>query len=177
MFSLIDFTKAWASAYKPMLHGRKDSRGRIRKRFFCIESIAQIANFTKELPTTESPFVAVETNIGGTITERFMSPEYNVYFFVMGNGKLQDNDELDTMLKKEAMTHATRFLSYLKKKKEAMEKDGMIVNEITAIDTDNIRFETFGPFLNRWFCVGIAMRGLEKLGCYNEDDYLKDGTE
>lgn len=178
MFSLISFTRQWASVYKPMQHGRKDARGRVRKRFMCIENIAQLANFAKELQSAESPFVAVETNIGGTLTERFMSPEYNVYFFVMGKGKLQDNDGEDADTKQEAMEHAVKFLMYLRQHKEEVNAKGMGMDGASMIDTDNVRFETFGPFMNRWFCVGISLFGLEKMGCINPDDYVsQEGQE
>lgn len=175
MFQLISFVKNWASVYKPMLHGSKDKRGRVRKRFFCIENIGQIANFAKDLAAVESPFVAIETNIGGNISDRYVYPEYNVYFFVMGAGKMLNNEEEDTAVKLRAMQHALSFLAYLKHYQEQASSGQAMLDGIHTVDTDNARFETFGPFMNRWFCVGISLFGLEKIACINSQDYIEQG--
>lgn len=163
--ALIPFTEHWATIYKPMLHERKKN-----KRFFCIESIASLANLAKELPKADSPIVCIETNIGGGISRKFIMPEYNVYFFVCANQKLQDNDIADSAAKEEALQHAISFLNYLRHEQELHRDDRRF--QLLALDMDNIRFETFGPMFNRWFCVGISMMDLSAYNrCFNPDEY------
>lgn len=163
--ALIPFAEHWATIYKPMLHERKKN-----KRFFCIESLANLTNFAKELPKTNSPLICIETNIGGGINRKFIMPEYNVYFFVRASQKIQDNDIADSAAKEEALQHAVSFLNYLRHEQE-LQRDSRRF-QFLALDLDNIRFETFGPMFNRWFCVGISMMDLAQYNrCFNPDDY------
>jgi len=151
--------------HDPMASGKKN------KRFFCIESIAQIANLAKELPNAKSPFVVIETNIGGGLGNKFLVPEYNIYFFVLAKQKLQDNDLQDTAAKEEAMRHAIAYLNYIRHEQQAHASDRK--SALLGIDTENVRFETFGPMLNRWFCVGLSFVGISAYSrCVNPDDYV-----
>lgn len=171
ILSLVPFTEHWASIYKPIQHDVTTSRKK-NKRFFCIESIAQIANFAKELPNASSPFVAIETNIGGDIGSKFLAPEYNVYFFVLAKQKVQDNDREDAAAKEEAMRHAVAYLNYIRREQHIHSNDRQ--SSLMGIDTENVRFETFGPMMNRWFCVGLAFTGIAQYSrCVNENDYLE----
>lgn len=170
LMTLIPFTEHWATIYKPMQHDRKSN-----KRFYCVESIANIANLSKELPRIHSPFVCIETNIGGDIGNKFLEPEYNVYFFVQAGQKVQDNDIADSSAKDEAMRHAIAYLNYIRHEKDIHEDDRE--SQLLGIDTDQVHFETFGPILNRWFCVGIALSDLSKYShCMSKDDYIEEGT-
>lgn len=163
--SLIPFTEHWASVYKPMMHEPMRN-----KRFFCIESIANLTNFATTLPKAQSPLVCMETNIGGSINDKYFMPEYNVYFFVMAKQKVQDNDREDTIAKDEAMHHALSYLNYIRNQQELYSQERDFA--LQGLDIDSVRFETFGPMFNRWFCVGISLVDLSKYSrCFNPDDY------
>lgn len=164
--SLIPFTEHWASIYKPMSHHPQTN-----KRFYCIESIANLTNFAATLPKAQSPLVCMETNIGGSITGKFFMPEYNVYFFAMAKQKIQQNDIEDAAAKEEAMQHAFSYLNYIRQEQKAHEDQRDFI--LQGLDLDNVRFETFGPMFNRWFCVGLSMVDLAKYSrCVNPEDYL-----
>lgn len=166
VFSLIDFTEHWAGIYKPMLHREPDNR-----RFFSIESIGQVANLVAQAKNIKGPFVAIETNIGGTFAGGFLEPEYNVYFFVRSAAqKLQSNEAADNEAKSEAMRHATAYLNRIRYEQELHQDD--LESVLTGLDVDNVRFETFGPLLNRWFAVGISLASLDRYSrCVNTEDY------
>lgn len=175
LIRLIDFAEYWATIYRPMLH--EPGKNSKNKRFFCIESIANIANFIKVLPTTKSPFVAMETNLGADINERFFVPNYNIYFFVKTvDRKMLANDIRDAEAKEEAMMHAVAFRNYIKKEQERHEDDHM--SPVQGIDLSNMHLETFGPIADRWFAVGISLFDLSKINnCVNPDDYTTSARE
>lgn len=151
MYQIISFTKHWTEIYAPIVENCP-ARG---KSFHCIESIANIANLSMKLPTLPSPFVALETNIGGDISDKFFVPQYNLYFFVRAEQKAgYDTDLDDAQAKESAMECAMDYINYLREQKEQHENDRMF--PLLGIDTDNVHFETFGPIHNRWFAVGIS---------------------
>ena len=80
MYHLIPFTKHWTEIYLPIVEAAQEKKK--GKSFHCIESIANLANLSMRWRELPSPFVAIETNIGGEFTEKFLLPQYNVYFFV-----------------------------------------------------------------------------------------------
>ncbi len=166
VYPLIDYTEHWASIYKPMMHNTTDNR-----RFFCIESIGQIANLVTQVQSVKGPFVVIETNIGGTVTERFMTPEYGVYFFQKSVAqKLQSNDTADAEAKSTAMKHALAYLNRIRQ--DQQEGQTGTADALAGIDLEEVRFETFGPLFNRWFAVGISLRNLQRFSrCVNADDY------
>ena len=169
---LIPFTEHWTTIYAPMNPKDERSNGK-NDRFFEIESIANIANLAKSLKTCKSPFVAMETSIGGDITSRSIVPEYNIYFFVEGDQRLVTNGGTDTEAKSEALYHATAFVNYIAEMQTRYEDEGNPL--LGGIDVDNIHFETFGPIMNRWFCVGLAIRDLNaRSRCIVESDYISD---
>lgn len=166
-FQLIPFVKHWTEVYIPIA-GVVNRKG---KAFHCIESIAHLANLSKRLPDLTGPFVAVETNIGGDITDKFLMPQYNIYFFVKAAPKLgPDSDLEDTEAKSEAMGHAMEFLNYLREKKREHAADRQF--PLMGIDTDNVHFETFGPFYDRWFAQGLSLTDLAKYShCIDRSKY------
>lgn len=156
-FQLIPFVKHWTEIYLPIADNAKPRE----KSFHCIESIANLANLSMRLPDLPSPFVAMETNIGGDITDKFLMPQYNIYFFVKATQKAGvDTDLDDAATKDEAMTHAVEFLNYLRSEKEKHSNDRQF--PLMGIDTDNVHFETFGPIHNRWFAEGLSLVDLGK---------------
>lgn len=169
VFSLIGFTENWARIYKPMLHSEPDNR-----RFFSIESIGQVANLVTQAKSVKGPFVAIETNIGGTFSEGFLKPEYNVYFFVKSSSqKLQANDAADNDAKAEAMKHAIAFLNRIRYEQDRHQDD--MESVLMGLDLDSVRFETFGPLLNRWFAVGISLMSVDRYSrCIYPDDYEEE---
>lgn len=166
-FPLIPFVKHWSEIYRPIADNAKLRE----KSFHCIESIANIANLSRQLPNLPSPFVAVETNIGGDITEKFLMPQYNVYVFVKAVQKAGvDSDLDDAATKDEAMEHVVEFHNYLRDLKEKHRNDFQF--PLMGIDTDNVHFETFGPIGNRWFAVGISLTDLARYGrCVDRSKY------
>lgn len=167
VFHLIPFVKHWTEIYKPVADNVKPKE----KSFHCIESIAHIANLARKLPDLPSPFVAMETNIGGDATEKFLMPQYNVYFFVKAVQKAGvDSDMDDAATKDEAMEHALEFRNYLCEQKEQHRNDRQF--PLMGIDTDNVHFETFGPIGNRWFAVGVSMVDLARYSrCVDRSKY------
>lgn len=124
----------------------------------------------------DGPFVAMETNIGGDISEKYMYPEYAVYLFVQGKPLAQANDGEDTLAKREAMRHAMAFLNYARQEQRLHEDDRN--SPLLGVDLDRVHFETFGPFFNRWFCVGIGFSQVTNFSrCVNGDDYLSDDDD
>lgn len=157
IFQLISFVKHWTEVYTPIADNRKLTE----KSFHCIESIANLANLSMRLPNLPSPFVAMETNIGGDVTDRFLMPQYNIYVFVKASQKAGvDTDLDDAATKDEAMEHAMEFLNYLREKKKRHANDHQF--PLMGVDTDNAHFETFGPIHNRWFAVGISLTDLAR---------------
>lgn len=175
LIRLIDFTQHWATIYRPMLH--EPGKNSKNKRFFCIESIANLANFFKLLPNVKSPFVAMETNLGAEISDRFFMPNYNIYFFVKARDqKLLANDIRDAEAKEEAMSHAIAFRNYIRQQQSLHQED--LLSPVQGIDLSNMHLETFGPIADRWFAVGISLFDLAKINnCVNPDDYVStDGS-
>lgn len=166
-FHLTDFVKHWTEIYAPIV----ENCPRKGKSFHCIESIANIANLSMRLPDLPSPFVAMETNIGGDITDKFMFPQYNLYFFVKAEQKAgRDADLDDAKAKEEAMECAMDFLNYLREQKEQHSNDHQF--QLMGIDTNSVHFETFGPIHNRWFAVGVALTDMAKYSrCVDKKKY------
>ena len=168
-FKLIPFVKQWTEIYRPMGENRKPHE----KAFHCIESIANLANLSMRLTDLSSPFVAMETNIGGTITERFLMPQYNIYFFVRSVQKAGwDSDLADLEAKDEAMAHAMEFRNYIKELREKHRNDRQFT--LMGLDLDNVGFETFGPIHNRWFAVGMSILELATYSRCTDRDKYKD---
>lgn len=167
LYHLISFTKHWAEIYTPIANVFPKKE----KSFHCIESIANIANLSMKLPDLPSPFVAMETNIGGDITEKYLLPQYNVYFFVKAAQKAGvDTDLDDTMTKESALECAMDYLNYLREQKDLHGNDRSF--PLMGVDTDNVHFETFGPFHNRWFAVGISMMDMARYSrCVDKTKY------
>lgn len=167
VFQLIPFVKHWTEIYCPIADNAKLHE----KSFHCIESIANLANLSRRLPELPSPFVAMETNIGGDITEKFLMPQYNIYFFVKAEQKAGvDTDLDDTYAKDEAMQHALEFLNYLRDLKKQHSNDHQF--PLMGLDTDNAHFETFGPIHNRWFAEGLSLVDLGKYSrCVDRSKY------
>ena len=169
MYHLIPFTQHWTEIYLPIVEAAQAKKK--GKSFHCIESIANLANLSMRLPDLPSPFVAMETNIGGDFSEKFLLPQYNVYFFVKASQKAgRDTDLDDTEAKEEALEHANEFLNYLREQKEKHCNDHQF--PLMGIDTENAHFETFGPIHNRWFAVGVAMNDMSKRSrCVDKTKY------
>lgn len=167
IFQLIDFVKHWTDIYAPIV----ENNSKKEKSFHCIESIANLANLSMKLPNLPSPFVAMETNIGGDISDKFLFPQYNVYFFVKAAQKAGlDTDLDDAMAKDEAMECAIDFLNYIREQKEAHSNDRQF--PLMGVDTDNAHFETFGPIHNRWFCVGVSFNDMSRFArCVDKGKY------
>lgn len=168
MFHLISFAKHWTEIYAPMA-GNSSRKG---KSFHCIESIANLANLSMRLPELPSPFVAMETNISGDISDKFLFPQYNIYFFVKAAQKAGiDTDIDDAASKAEAMECAMDFLNYLRQQQQQHANDRQ--SQLLGIDTDNVHFETFGPIHNRWFAVGLALSDMARYSrCVDTDKYI-----
>ena len=166
-FQLVDFVKHWTEIYAPIAENCT-KRG---KSFHCIESIANLANLSMRLPNLPSPFVAMETNIGGDINSKFWFPQYNVYFFVKAEQKAGvDSDMDDAMTKEAAMECAMDFLNYLREQKEQHADDHQF--PLMGVDADNVHFETFGPIANRWFAIGMAFTDMAKYSrCVDKGKY------
>lgn len=162
------FVKYWTEIYAPIV----ENATKKGKSFHCIESIANLANLSMKLPTLPSPFVAMETNIGGDIGDKYILPTYNIYFFVKATQKAgvdSDIDDADT--KEEAMECALDFVNYLRDEKEKHQNDRQFA--LMGIDTDNIHFETFGPIHNRWFAVGISLMDMARYSrCVDKKKYI-----
>lgn len=171
MYHLIPFVKHWTEIYRPIVDAAR-IQNKKGKSFHCIESIANIANLSMKLPTLPSPFVAMESNIGGDISKKFLFPQYNVYFFVKSVGKAgRDTDLDDTETKEKALEIAMDFLNYLREQQESHADDHQF--PLIGIDTENVHFETFGPIHDRWFAVGIAMNDMSKYSrCVDKNKYL-----
>jgi len=171
MYHLIPFTKHWTEIYLPIVDAAR-IQGKKGKSFHCIESIANLANLSMKLPELPSPFVAVETNIGGDITEKFLVPLYNVYFFIKASQKAgRDTDLDDTEAKEQALECAMDYLNFLREQKEIHSNDHQF--PLMGVDTDNVHFETFGPIHNRWFAVGVSMMDMSKYSrCVDRNKYL-----
>lgn len=173
---MFDFTEHWASIYKPIHHDMTPSAPKARKRFFYIDSFGKLANLAKELPSLDGPFVAMESNLAGNIGLRFIQPEYSVYFFVQAKPKMQGNDAADVYAKEEAMRHAMAYIQYIREQQRIHEND--MDTPLMGMDTEGIRFETFGPSYNRWYCVGISlMENMKMSRCVNAEDYLTDDLD
>ena len=166
-FKLIPYVKSWTEIYLPFASNRKP----FEKTFHCIESIANLANLSMRLSDLNAPFAAMETNIGGTISGKFLIPQYNIYFFVKSVQKLGgDMDLADLAAKDEAMDHAMEFRNYLKELQEKHRNDRQFT--LMGLDFDNIGFETFGPIHNRWFAVGISIADLSTYSrCVDRSKY------
>lgn len=167
LYHLIPFTKHWTEIYAPIV----ENCTRRGKSFHCIESIANLANLSMRLPDLPSPFVAMETNIGGDISDKFLFPQYNIYFFVKAAQKAgQDTDLDDAEAKEDALECAMDYLNYLREQKQKHCNDHQFA--LMGIDTDNVHFETFGPIHNRWFAVGISMTDMSKYSrCVDKGKY------
>jgi hypothetical protein len=175
-FTMFDFTEHWAAIYKPIAHDMSPNAPKIRKRFFFIDSFSKLANLAKELPSLDGPFVAMESNMSGDMDDKFLSPEYAVYFFVQAKSKLQANDVEDMMAKQEAMRHAVAYVNYIRQQQRAHEND--MDSPLMGVDTEGVHFETFGPSYNRWYCVGISFEEKMKLPkCIDPNDYLTDDED
>lgn len=171
MYHLIPFIKHWTEIYLPIVEAaRIQKKG---KSFHCIESIAHLANLSMKLPELPSPFVAMETNIGGDMSDKFLFPQYNVYFFVKASQKAgKDTDLDDTETKEEALGHAMEFMNYLREQKEIHSDDRQF--PLMGVDTDNTHFETFGPIHNRWFAVGISLNDMnQRSRCVDKSKYKR----
>jgi hypothetical protein len=175
-FTMFDFTEHWASIYKPIRHDMSPSANKLKKRFFYIDSFGKLANLAKELPSLSGPFVAMESNLTGDIGEKFLYPEYAVYFFVQAKPKLQGNDVEDRMAKQEAMRHAIAYVNYIREQQRIHADDHR--SPVMGVNTEYMHFETFGPSYNRWFCVGVSFHESMKVShCVNPDEYLTDDVD
>jgi hypothetical protein len=175
-FTMFDFTEHWASIYKPIRHDMSPNAQPARKRFFFIDNFNKLMNLAKELPTLGGPFVAMESNMAGDIDERFLVPEYSVYFFVQAKPKAQGNDVQDMLAKQEAMHHAVAYVNYIRTQQRLHEND--MDSPLMGVDLESVHFETFGPSYNRWYCVGIAFNECMRFSnCVNNEDYLTDDED
>ena len=172
MFTLKQFTKHWTTIYTPIAeNGAKKQEDN----FHCVESITKVLNLVNEIPNLCSPFVVMENNIGGEITDKGLRPEYNIYFFVKAKPSLSPIDEKrDDEAKEEAMRHALEYINYIGYSQEQMDE---LSESLKGIITDNIHFETFGPIYDRWFFVGISLEETARRSkCHNKSLYKQDAS-
>lgn len=173
MFALKQFTKYWTTIYTPIAdNGAKKQEDN----FHYVESITKVLNLVNELPHLTSPFVAMENNIGGDITDKVIRPEYNIYFFVKAKHSLSPIDEeKDDEAKEEAMNHAIEYINYLR---DIQENGSQQSESLKGVNVDEVHFETFGPIYDRWFFVGVSLEEKARLSkCVNKNLYKKNVQE
>lgn len=162
-----EIIEEWATKYKPMQHTPGES-GK-NKRFFLFDNIVSIPSFMAKLPDLKSPCVGYEFAQEGTIKGGLDKPVHVVYFIVKAENmnpvnKLQSYEAIQ-----EAKTHMRKFLAWLRTQQE----ERHVFRNIN-LDTTDIQYSSYGPFLNNWYAVFIELTDVEKINlCIDPLDYVE----
>lgn len=155
----------WATKYRPMQHVPGETS--TNKRLFLFDSIVAIPDFMTRMNSTKSPCMGYEFPLSGEIKGGKVLPDYTVYFFVRQETNKAVGKELSAEVNQEALSHALKFIAWMKKKQD-------IDKSLTNIDLENVRYRTYGPLMNGWYGVFIQFRDVELFSlCVDANDYVE----
>lgn len=155
----------WAIKYKPMQHVPGETSP--NKRLFFFDSIVAIPDFMTKMNVTKSPCMGYEFPLSGDIKGGKLLPDYTIYFFVNQKTNKIVGKEQAAEVNQEALTHALKFIAWLKKKQETNRK-------LANINLENIPYRTYGPFLNGWYGIFIQLRDVDTFSqCVDAQDYVE----
>lgn len=83
IFRLDNYLEQWAQVYKPISHD--PTRGSRDKRFYRMDSITRLEEFTANLTQAKSPSMAVVTQMDGAVegsSNKFMRYTHRIFFMV-----------------------------------------------------------------------------------------------
>lgn len=160
-----DTLEEWATIYKPMQHTPGET-GK-NKRFFLFDNIVTIPSFMSKMPAVKSPCVGYEFTQEGTIKGGKIMPVHVVYFLVKCKTNVLTDKEQSYEAQREALIHMQKFLAWIKHEQDKRE-------ELRNINLDEeIRYSTYGPFLNNWYAIFIELSDVQKFNiCNDENDYI-----
>lgn len=160
-----DIVAEWAMKYKPMQHIPGVSSN--NRRFFLVDSIMQLPQFMAEANVTKSPCVAYEFQQDGNIYRGMIYYTHFIYFIVKVPTMNLTRKELANEAVKEAKVHALKFLAWLRQQQETRE-------ELQLIETDEVKYGTYGPFLNDWYAFFISLTDIDRFStCVESLDYIE----
>lgn len=161
-----EIIEEWASKYKPMLHTPGDAG--VNKRVFLFESITSIPSFMSKLPATKSPCVGYEYPAEGSIKGGKDRPEHAIYFLVKADTMHDNSRNQASEAVQEAKQHMFKFIAWLRQESDRRQELRNL-----NLETEEIRYSTYGPFLNNWYAVFIEISDVEKFDiCVDENDYM-----
>lgn len=162
-----ELIEEWASKYKPMLHTPGET-GK-NKRVFLFDNITSIPSFMAKLPDTKSPCVGYEYPAEGNIKGGKDMPEHVIYFMVKAHSMQDNSKEFSSEAVREAKTHLFKFIAWLRR-----ESDRRPELRNLNLETESIRYSTYGPFMNNWYAVFVEISDVEKFdACVDENDYIE----
>lgn len=156
----------WATIYKPMQH-TPGKTGR-NKRFFLFDDIVSIPSFLSRLPDIKSPCVGYEIAQEGTIRGGHIRPCHVIYFLV----RTPNNNPTDKMqsyeAQREAVSHMLKFMAWLRG-----QQDTRMELQNFNLESEEIRYSPYGPFLNNWYAIFIQLFDVGKFNlCVDPEDYV-----
>lgn len=168
MIDFKDVIEEWAIKYKPMQH-TPGKTGK-NKRFFLFDNIVSIPNIISGLPKTKSPCVGYELSQEGSIKGGKIKPTHVIYFMVKADNNLANDKDVCYEATREAVLHMKKFIAWIRTQQETRKELANI-----NVETEDIHYSTYGPFLNNWYAIFIELSDVEKFSlCIDDNDYIQE---
>lgn len=173
MFRIDNYLEAWAQKFKPISHNPE--RGSKDKRFYRMDSIMRMEEFTANLTRAKSPSMGVVTQMDGSMDERnpkFIRYTHRIFFFVKQAGEVLQNSPTDEVAaanaKYEGNELAQKLIAYLyKDKTENKNKD------LTGMDFNTASIISIPQKYNGWWPTEIVIEHvIPRHLCLSGEDYI-----
>lgn len=172
MFRIDNYLERWAEQFKPI--GHVPNKGSKEKRFYRMDSITRLDDFTKNLINAKSPSMGVVTQMDGQLdgqSGKFIRYTHRVFFLVKQKGASGAIDEVAAAdAKYEGNELAQKLIAYLyedKVKNENKDLKGLVI-ETTAVIT-------VPQMYNGWWPTEVVVEHLIPRNlCVNKEDYKEE---
>ena len=125
----------WSRKYLPMLHDREQNR-----RFYYCHGDRGFRDILQHVMPEHSPFVMIDSEVFKTVSPRFTTSHYHLYFVVRCEDMVDDRSLYQANI--ESSVHAERFYNYLLR-----HSDGMMRR---LIDFDDVSIQSYNIGFDGW---------------------------
>lgn len=174
MFRIDNYLEVWASNFKPISHvvGGKGKA----KRFYRMDSIHKLPEFSANLTNAMSPSMGVVTQVDlgeNKDNPKFYLLTWRIFFFVKQKGSVLQNGVTDEVAaadaKAEGFELANKLMAYLYNDKTVNKNP-----ELQGLVLDSTEIFSIPEIFNGWWATEMMIGYMiSRPKCINQEDYSK----